>query len=67
MPCLHLVEAFADGEQLLASADRFRLEGVVSKRKASPYPSGPSRDWRKIDTKAWRVANRERWRLFDRG
>jgi ATP-dependent DNA ligase len=36
VPCLRLVEAFADGELLLASADRFRLEGVVvSKRKAS--------------------------------
>jgi hypothetical protein len=58
--------AFEDGEQLLASADRLRLEGIVSKRKASTYRSGLSRDWLKIKTAAWRAANRERWRLFER-
>jgi bifunctional non-homologous end joining protein LigD len=63
---LRLVEAFEDGEQLLASADRLCLEGIVSKRKATPYRSGPSRDWRKIKTAAWRATNRERWRLFAR-
>jgi bifunctional non-homologous end joining protein LigD len=66
VPCLRLVEAFEDGEQLLASSDRSRLEGIVSKRKASPCRSGPTRDWRKVKTKAWRVENRERWRLFER-
>jgi ATP-dependent DNA ligase len=60
MPCLRLVEAFVDGEQLLEVAARHRLEGVVSKRKASAYRSGPSRDWRKIKTAGWREANRER-------
>jgi hypothetical protein len=25
-----------------------------------------SRGWRKIKTAAWRAANRERWRLFER-
>jgi ATP-dependent DNA ligase len=63
--CLRLVEAFADGEQLLEVAARHHLEGVVSKRRASPYRSGPSRDWRKIKTAGWREANRERWRLFE--
>jgi len=24
------------------------------------------RDWRKVKTTAWREANRERWRLFER-
>jgi uncharacterized DUF497 family protein len=38
------VEAFEGGEQLLASADRLRLEGIVSKRKASSFRSGPSRE-----------------------
>jgi bifunctional non-homologous end joining protein LigD len=65
MPCLLLVEAFADGEQLLKVAEQHGLEGVVSRRKASVYRSGPSRDWRKIKTAAWREANRERWRLFE--
>ena len=45
IPSLRLVEAFEDGIKLLALAERFRLEGIVSKRKPSPYGSGPSRDW----------------------
>jgi ATP-dependent DNA ligase len=32
VPCQHLVETFDDG-QLLAVAERHRLEGVVSKRR----------------------------------
>jgi len=43
-----------------------RLEGVVSKRRDAPYQSGECRDWQKIKTQAWRDANRERWRLFER-
>lgn len=66
VPCLRLVEAFVDGVQLLEVADQHGLEGVVSKRKAAPYSSGPSRDWLKIKTAAWRAANRGRWRLFER-
>jgi bifunctional non-homologous end joining protein LigD len=65
IPSLRLIEAFDDGVNLLALAERFRLEGMVSKRKLSPYRSGPYRDWRKIKTAAWRAANRERWRLFE--
>jgi bifunctional non-homologous end joining protein LigD len=65
VPCLHLVEAFDDGQALLEAAERHRLEGVVSKRRDAPYRSGESRDWRKIKTAAWREANRERWRLFE--
>ena len=38
---------------------------IVSKRVASAYRSGPSRDWVKIKTAGWRAANRERWRLFE--
>jgi hypothetical protein len=33
------------------------LEGIVSKRKATPYRSGEYRDWYKIKTAAWRTAN----------
>jgi ATP-dependent DNA ligase len=47
-------------------AERHRLEGVVSKRQDAPYRSGQCRGWRKIKTDAWREANRERWRLFER-
>ena len=65
--CLHLVATFADGAKLLASAERMQLEGIVSKRRSSPYRSGECKDWRKIKTAAWRAANRERWRMFERG
>jgi ATP-dependent DNA ligase len=58
-------QTFADGQALLRAAEEHRLEGVVSKRRAAPYRSGPSRDWQKIKTQAWLVANRERWRLFE--
>ena len=65
--CLHLVQAFDNGAKLLAAAERHGLEGIVSKRQASAYRSGPSRDWVKIKTEAWRVANQERWKVFQRG
>jgi bifunctional non-homologous end joining protein LigD len=65
--CLHLVATFPDGAKLLDSAERLGLEGIVSKRRAAPYRSGECRDWRKIKTVAWREANRERWRMFERG
>jgi len=63
--CLHLVASFPDGAELLASAERLGLEGVVSKRRNARYRSGECRDWRKVKTAAWREANRERWRAFD--
>ena len=64
---MHLVEAFDDGVKLLEAAERMQLEGIVSKRRAAPYRSGECNDWRKVKTVAWREANRERWRLFERG
>jgi bifunctional non-homologous end joining protein LigD len=65
--CLHPVQAFDDGAKLLEAAARYGLEGIVSKRQVSAYRSGPSRDWVKTKTAAWRAANRERWRLFEKG
>ena len=64
--CLYLVQGFDNGAKLLEAADRHGLEGIVSKRQASAYRSGPSRDWVKMKTAAWRAANRERWRLFQK-
>jgi ATP-dependent DNA ligase len=64
--------AVIDGElafssaKLLEAAERHGLEGIVSKRQASAYRSGPSRDWLKMKTSGWRAANRERWRLFEK-
>ena len=48
--CLHPVQAFDDGAKLPEAAERHGLEGIVSKRQASPYRSGPSRDWVKTKT-----------------
>jgi ATP-dependent DNA ligase len=56
--CLQLVATFPDGAKLLASVERLQLEGILSKRRSSPYRSGECRDWRKIKTAAWREANR---------
>jgi len=63
-PCLQPVQTFEDGAKLLAAAERHGLEGIVSKRRASAYRSGPSSDWVKTKTAAWRVANRDRWKAF---
>ena len=64
--CLHLVQGFDNGAKLFKAAEQHGLEGIVSKRLASAYGSGLSRDWVKVKTEAWRTANRERWRLFEK-
>src|SRR5262245_31791353 len=64
VPCLFLVEAFAEGEPLLEWCERYRLEGIVSKRLTSRYLSGPCRDWRKTKTDGWSEANQFRHKLF---
>jgi bifunctional non-homologous end joining protein LigD len=64
--CLHLVQGFDNGAKLLDAAELHGLEGIVSKRQTSRYSSGPSRDWVKVKTAAWRAANRERWRMFEK-
>jgi ATP-dependent DNA ligase len=63
---LRLSDGFDDGVELLAAAERMGLEGVVSKRRDGTYRSGPRCGWIKAKTKAWREANKERWRLFER-
>jgi bifunctional non-homologous end joining protein LigD len=65
-PVLLHSEAFSDGLALLQVAEKHGLEGVVIKRRDAPYKSGACKGWRKIKTDAWREANRERWRLFER-
>ena len=65
-PPIRASEAFADGVKLLQVAERMKLEGVVSKRRGTAYRSGDCHDWRKVKTTAWREANRERWRMFER-
>jgi ATP-dependent DNA ligase len=60
------IRSFANGQALLQVAEKHGLEGVVSKHRNATYKSGACRGWRKVKTKAWRDANRERWRLFER-
>lgn len=56
--------AFDDPVELLKVCEKMRLEGIVSKRRASPYRSGPTREWLKIKTAAWRAANTKRFELL---
>jgi bifunctional non-homologous end joining protein LigD len=56
--------AFDDPIGLLTTCEKMGLEGIVSKRRESPYTSGPTRDWLKIKTKAWRAANTDRFELL---
>lgn len=58
-------ESFADPARLLAAAHDLGLEGVVSKRLDAPYRSGRRPEWVKVKTESWRIANKERWRLFE--
>jgi bifunctional non-homologous end joining protein LigD len=60
-----LSETFEDAKALLRAADRFGLEGIVSKRKEMGYRSGTSSHWVKVKTSAWRKANEERWKPFE--
>ena len=48
---------FNDPGALLKTCQRMKLEGIVSKRRESPYRSGPTRDWLKI--KYYGLAYRE--------
>ena len=66
VPYLRQVEVFADGEVLFDYCNRFGFEGVVSKRWASGYGSGPSRHWVKVKCPDWKRANDERWREFEK-
>jgi len=55
--CEHL--DFDDGETVFQHACAMGLEGVVSKRKDSPYRSGRSKDWLKMKNPACEAVKRE--------
>ena len=63
-PFVKQVETFPDGEVLFDHCNRFGFEGVVSKRLASRYASGPSRNWVKTKCPGWKRNNAERHKLF---
>ncbi len=50
---IRYVEHFeGDGEEVLQSASKLGLEGIVSKKLASPYRSGRSESWTKAKSRA---------------
>lgn len=55
---------FSDAAQLMAACERMGMEGIVSKRRASAYRPGPSREWQKAKTASWRAANAARFELM---
>lgn len=55
---------FNDPVKLLETCERMGLEGIISKRRESSYHSGPTRDWLKIKTAAWRAENTNRFELL---
>ena len=54
---------FPNGALLFDHCSKFGFEGVVSKRLASRYSSGPSRNWVKTKCSAWKRINAERHKL----
>jgi ATP-dependent DNA ligase len=63
---IQLSETFEDVNELLAAAEEYGLEGIVSKRRDFPYRSGRCPYWLKIKTAHWREANKNRYKRFER-
>jgi hypothetical protein len=61
---LQLSGTFTDPIKLLETCAKMGLEGIVSKRKDSAYRSGPTKDWLKVKTAAWRATNTDRFGLI---
>jgi ATP-dependent DNA ligase len=51
---------------LLAECVRLDLEGIVAKRRDSPYRSGTRSGWIKVKTPEWKAANHWRATLFEK-
>ena len=67
VPFMRQVQTFPNGPLLFDHCNKFGFEGVVSKRLASRYSSGPSRNWVKTKCPGWKRINAERWRIFEGG
>ena len=61
---LRYADEFPDPEKLLAAIESMGLEGMVSKLVEQSYRSGKNPGWVKVESKAWRAANRDRWEFF---
>ena len=65
VPFMREVQTFPNGPPLFDHCNQFGFEGVVSKRRASGYSGGPSRNWVKSKCPGWKRINSERYRLFE--
>lgn len=63
-PYVQFSEGFDDPAALMKACAKMEWEGIVSKRKGSAYRAGPTKDWLKIKTSAWRKNNTRRWEMF---
>jgi ATP-dependent DNA ligase len=63
VPFMREVQTFPNGTLLFDHCSKFGFEGVVSKRLASRYSSGPSRNWVKTKCPGWKRIDAERWRI----
>ena len=61
---LRFSEPFPDPVKLLAAAESQGLEGIVSKLGHQPYRSGKNPGWVKVKCRAWREANKDRWKMM---
>jgi len=61
---LQFSAGFDDALKLLASCEKMGFEGVVSKRADSAYLPGPTENWLKVKTAAWRAANSDRFEMM---
>jgi hypothetical protein len=65
VPFLKEVQTVPDGPVLFEHCSKFGFEGVVSKRLASRYSSGPSRNWVKTKCPGWKRINAGRHKMFE--
>jgi hypothetical protein len=65
VPFMREVQIFPNGPLLFDHCNKFGFEGVVSKRLASRYSSGPSRNWIKTKCPGWKRINAERHKMFE--
>jgi bifunctional non-homologous end joining protein LigD len=63
---LRYSDEFDDPAKLLAVVSKMGLEGIVSKLGHQPYKSGKNAGWIKVKSAAWREANNERYKLFEK-
>jgi bifunctional non-homologous end joining protein LigD len=59
-------QSFPNAGVLLAECVRLGLEGIVAKRKDSPYRSGTRSGWIEVKTPEWKAANQYRAKLFEK-